>query len=141
MTIREDILLAMLAAAASAPSLGGRIFRSRTAALLVDQSPSAVIRPADESVAPLNELAQRDFRVQVMIIARGAIPDQLADTAIGQVHALLCADPSFGGRAAQLFEESSRWTYAAADQDACELDVRYRVRLYTPENSLTAPLS
>jgi len=141
MTIRKDILVAMAAAAAAAPSLGtARVFRSRTSAIARNESPALVIRPSDEGVTPMDGVAERDFSVQVLIIARGDIPDDIADQVIGEVHALFAADPSFGGRAAHLFETSSAWTFADADEAACELDVRYRVRLYTPEGSLTEPL-
>jgi hypothetical protein len=141
MTIRESILEAMRAAAE--PALAGlaRVFRSRVEAVTRSEGHAVIIRPADESVNTVGDLAERDFHVQILLLVRGAIPDQVADGIIGPLHEALCADPSFGGLAVQLFEESSRWTYASADEPACELDVRYRVRLYTPETSLTRPLS
>lgn len=99
-----------------------------------------VIRPVAESVDSTGDVAQRDFVVEFIVITRGDVPDELADAAICEVHDLLCADPSFGGLAAQLFEQSSNWDFADADQTACELTVRYRVRYFTPENSLSSPL-
>jgi hypothetical protein len=140
MTIREDILEAMKAAAETAPHAAGHVFRSRTVAVARDEGQAVIIRPADESVNTLDDLAERDFHVQVLVLARGEVPDRIADEIIGEVHEAFCVDPSFGGLAVQLFEESSRWTFISADQPACELDVRYRVRLYTPETSLSGRL-
>lgn len=136
MTIRKQILDAMAAAIQPAASLGGRVYRSRATALTSNESPGLVIRPADESVNVLGDMAERDFSVQILVIARGEVPDDIADGVIEEVHALLCADPSFGGLAAQLFETGSSWAFSDADETACELDVRYRVRAYTPEDSL-----
>lgn len=139
MSIRKQILEAMKVAAMQAPSLQGpevRVFRSRTAAISSGESPALIIRPADESVNPMNEVAERDFSVQLLILARGDVPDDIADAVIEEVHPLFAADPSFGGLAAQMFETSSNWTYGDGDEPICELDVRYRVRLYTPESSL-----
>lgn len=141
MTIRKQILLAMEAAAMRAPSLGDRVYRSRAASMSRAEGESGlIIRPSDENVSTTDDLAERDFNVQVIVLARGEIPDDVADEIIGEVHAELCADPSFGGLAAQLFESGSQWTFAEADNNVCELDVRYRIRLYTPENSLTKSL-
>jgi hypothetical protein len=137
MTIRKQILQAMQAAIMPAASLNGRVFRSRAAALAREETPALVIRPADESTNGMGEVAERDFSVQILIFTRGEIPDDIADDVIAEVHALLCVDPSFGGFAAHLFEAGSTWTFADTDETACELDVRYRVRLYTPEDSLS----
>jgi hypothetical protein len=143
MTIRKQILKAMEAAVSSAPTLGGRVFRSRAQALDKKEWPGLIIRPADETVSPNSEVAERDFRVQFLIIAceeGNETADDIADAVIGEVHDLLSKDPSFGGLAAQLFEESTRWDFLDAEGTTCELDVRYRVRLYTPEDSLTRTL-
>jgi len=141
MTIRKQILEAMAAAAMAAPSLNGRIYRSRTAALARAESPALIIRPAEESTNSLGEAAERDFIVQFIVLARGEVPDDIADAVIEEVHACLWTDPTFGDLVARLFKLSSSWTFSSADGEACELDVRYRVRYYTPEDSLASTLS
>lgn len=142
MTIRKQILLAMVAAAMQATSLGGRVYRSRAASLSRTEGENGlIIRPSDENVSTVDDMSERDFNVQFIFLARGEIPDDFADQIIGEVHEELCADPSFGGLAAQLFESGTQWHFIEADNNLCEVEVRYRVRLYTPEDSLTRPLS
>lgn len=140
MTIRKQILEAMKAAAMRAPSLNGRVERSRTTAIARNESTVGVIRPSAEGVEARGGIAERDFIVEFIVIARGGVPDDIADEVIDEVHAEFCADPSFGGLAAQLFEQGSNWDFVDADQAACELTARYRVRYYTPEDSLTNPI-
>lgn len=130
----------MVEAVSLAPSLQDeqpRVYRNRAAAIASNESPVLIIRPADESVNIISDLAERNFHVQLIVIATGGTPDDIADGVIGEVHDLICRDPGFGGLAAGLLEVSSSWTFTGADESTCELNVRYRVKHYTPGNSLT----
>lgn len=141
MTIRKKILDAMAAALNGVEALEDRVYRSRVAAFSHEDSPAVALRRLNEDVSVQGEMAERDFMVGISILTRGATADDDADDLAAKVHEALASDPSFGGLAAGLFEVGSGWNLVDADDTACELVIRYRVRYYTPEGSLTQQLS
>lgn len=136
MTVRDAILEAIKALVANIPN--AVVYRSREAALSREEGVGILIRPEEEDATQLGrEATKRDFKIVVTVIARGDIPDQIADPIVEQVHAALMADDTFGKIVAQVIEHSTKWDFEVADQNAVAVEMRYTVRLMTPANSLS----
>lgn len=138
-TIREAILAKLQQLLA--PVVNGGVYRSREAAIDRKEGVGIVIRPADESPEFKADIfAMRDFVVELEIIARGQIPDQVADPFVGAAHAAIMADPTLGGLVARTIEEATKWDFEQADMNAVSVTIRYKLRYATPANSLTRSL-
>ena len=97
-----------------------------------------ILEPAEEPVEyKANTLAFRTFTIKVTILARGAVPDQVADSVRVPMHAALMSDPTLGGLSLRIAEEASEWTFEEADQTAVRLEVKYKIFYATPTGSLT----
>lgn len=139
MSMRENILAAVLAIAD--PIANATAYRSREAALARMEGAAILIRPEEETVVTLGYGAsQRDLVVLAEVIARGQIPDKVADPIVQAFHAALMVDPTLGGLVARTIEESTKWNFEIADQNAVAIEIRYRVRYLTPVNSLASTI-
>lgn len=100
-SIREEILSTLKALLIDATDAGDSVFRSRATALERQLSPAIVVRWSnDDPREKLGRDAQsRDLEAVIEIVTRGDEPDALADPLLVQVHALIFADPTLGGRA------------------------------------------
>lgn len=137
-TLRSGILSA-LQALITAANVGAAVYRSRETALARSEGAAILIRPEDEPVVKQTQnLAIRDLTVCFTVLARGQIPDEVADPIIGAMHAALCADQTLGGRVARILENGTRWEFEEADQDAVAAEVRYTLRYMTPVASISA---
>jgi len=136
MSNRENILAALQA---KFDKLGSGVtsWRSREAALARAEGPAIITHPEEESAELLaNGMVRRDFGVVVTVIARGQIPDKVADGVVERMHNTLTADQTLGGLCARIVEESTKWDFENADMSACIVEVRYRFRYITPATSL-----
>ena len=66
----------------------------------------------------------------MVVIARGTIPDNLADATIESLHSKLLTDPTVGGLAIDIRPSTTTFELIEADQPAglimCEFEVDYR---------------
>lgn len=137
-TLRSGILLA-LKTLIEAANVGAVVYRSREAALARAEGPAICIRPEDEPVVKQTQnLAIRDLTVCISVIARGQVPDEIADPIIAAMHAAICADQTVGGRVARIIENGTKWDFEQADQNACIAEVRYTLRYMTNVATLSA---
>jgi hypothetical protein len=137
MSAREQILQAMTALADTVP--GVVVYRSREAALSRAEGTAILVRPEEETVvSEMTGFTKRDLAVGVTIIARGQIPDQVADAAIVAMHAAVAANQTLGGLCARIIEEATKWDFEVADQNAVAAVVTYRIRYLTSATTLAS---
>lgn len=119
-------------------------YRSREAAFDRSEGVGILVKPEDEQTELRSmfggSTVLRSLTVVVTILARGAIPDQIADPIIAGVHAAITADRTLGGRCALVIEHSTKWDFEVADQTAVAAELRFIVRYQTSASDLTAQI-
>lgn len=137
-SIRDQILDAITALGNTVP--GAAAFRSREAALAREEGPAILVRWTDDQAATeMSDLTKRDLNATVTFIARGDIPDKIADPIMVAMHAALYRDQTLGGLSAgRIIEGETKPDFEVADQDVVAIIVNYRVRYLTPANSLAS---
>ena len=77
---------------------GVSTYRSRLTALSRAESPAIVLRwEKDDVVKRNNDLSEHELVVVVDVIARGAVPDSIADQYCVSAHAKIMEDENVGG--------------------------------------------
>ena len=118
---------------------GATATRSREVAIKRTDGPAILLRPEDEQISrQTTGLAVRDLVVVVAVVTRGSVPDTAADPFLAAIVAKLMADPTLGGKAASIMEESTRFDFEVAEQTALEAAMRFTIRYMTPAGSLAA---
>jgi transcriptional antiterminator Rof (Rho-off) len=138
MSARESILAAMGTLLGTVP--GATFYRSREAAIARSESTAIVLEPEEESVelrTSTGALSVRTLTALVLVVARGQIPDQIADPVIQSLHAKLMADRTLGGLCALIIEHGTKWTFDEADLTAVTVEMRYGVRYMTNASDLS----
>ena len=132
-TKREQILAALKTQLAGTTGVGTRIFRSRPEAFKRADTPSIVIEPiSDQPSINSSTYLKIDWTliVRVVVIARGNVPDNIADPTIESLHTKMVNDPTLGGLAVDIRPSSTSFEFLEADQPAavimCEYEVDYR---------------
>jgi hypothetical protein len=131
-TRRETILAAVRTALTNTTGVSTRIYRSRVEPMARAESPAIVIEPVNDTAEQNTSLPTLDWSltVRISVIVRGAIPDQLADPIVENMHAKLMADLTLGGVAMDIRPQSVNFELVEADQPAgvisCDYLIRYR---------------
>lgn len=133
-TIREQILTAIATALVGTAGVGTRIYRSRPEAVSRAESPALLIEPVqNQSQQFVIGYLQHTLTVNITVISRGAIPDQLADSTINSLHGKLMADLTLGGLCQDVQPGATRFSIEDGDQPAaaiaCEYNIIYRTTL------------
>jgi len=151
MTARENIL-AYFVTLLSVPAVenDAAVFRSRQEALAREEGSAIIVQPEEENVtlrARNIDLALRDLVVLVTVITRATsganvtpnlTADQVADPIFEALHLAIMKDVTLAGRAAAVFEQSTRFDFELADQAAMAAQVRYLVKYQTRASDLAA---
>jgi hypothetical protein len=139
MTARESILEYLVALLAGVQDV--TVFRSREAALDKSEGIAILVKPEEEPVEMRSRsgtgLVFRNLTVVITVIARGVVPDQLADPAVQSVHSLIMADQTLQGRCALLMEQSTKWDFEVGDGTAVAVEMRYTVRYQTSAKDIS----
>jgi hypothetical protein len=131
-TKRETILTAVRTQLTGTTGVGTRIYRSRVEPMARAESPAIVVEPVNDTAQQNTSLPTLDWSltVRVAVIVRGAIPDQLADPIVEDLHSKLMADLTLGGVAIDVQPQSVSFEMVEADQPAgvisCDYLIRYR---------------
>lgn len=131
-TRRETILAAVRTALTGTTGVSTRIYRSRVEPMARAESPAIVVEPVQDQAEQNTSLPTLDWSltVRVAVIVRGAIPDQVADPIVENMHSRLMADLTLGGYAIDIQPQSVNFEMVEADQPAgvisCEYLIRYR---------------
>ena len=138
MTIREQILSTIATKLASAPSIGAPVYRSRVTPLARGESPAVIVEPlqdqANQAVIPKIDWT---MGVRISVIVRGAIPDQTADTIIGNIHAKMTADLTMGGYAYDVQPNTTSWEFVESDQPSAVVSYDFLILYRTSLTDLT----
>lgn len=138
-SIREQILDHIASTLAAVTETTGRVYRSRVEAFARDEAPALVVEPARDNATPVStNFIDWALSVTVAAHTRGAIPDQLADPILQQIHSLLAADRTLGGLAKDCWPESIEFQRDPADQASGWTVCTYRVSYRTMVTDLTA---
>lgn len=125
---RETILAAIKAALQGVDGIDGRVYRSRPDPNERAAAPYIALEWSSENATPLSvPQIERTLTVQVSVLVRGDEPDRLADPIAVSVHALMMADPTFGGLAIDTMLKAASFEAASADQTAGRLTHEYDV--------------
>lgn len=136
-TVREQMLAYL--ATRLGPATGFAFYRSREAPVTRSEGVVGVLYPEEETVEYRgNRLALRTFIVKLVVVARAAIPDSAADTAVADIHAAVMKDATLGGLCGVIVDDTVKWDFALADQNAVGVEMRYRIKYATTFNDLTA---
>ena len=139
-SLREQILVAIQTKLSTVPN--ATVFRSRQDAVAREEGNALLLQPEKESPQKRSSApggtVLRDFLINVIVMARGDPPDQVADAVIAVAHAQIMSDPTLGNLCAQVIDDSTEWTFQEADLTACEVKIRYIVRYLTTLNSLSS---
>jgi hypothetical protein len=134
MTKRENILAQLVTTLASTTGVDGRVYRSRVEPMARGEMPALVIEPVSDTPEQTT-VATLDWTLQarVSVLVRGAVPDQLADPIVEDVHAKIMADQSLNGYAIDVLPGGVSFEMVEADQPAgvigLDFEIRYRTSL------------
>lgn len=138
-TKREQILARIVANLANTVGVGNRIYRSRIEPLSRSETPAIVVEFVDDVAEMQLSLPYLNWRltVQILVITRGNVPDQLADPTVKSLHAKLMADIQLNNLAFDILPISQSFQIVESDQPtgivSCLYAVRYRTSLQTLE--------
>ena len=135
---REIILQRIVTALAGSAGVGSRIYRSRVEPLARGEAPAIVVEPvSDTAVQDTLGTLQWTMTVRVAVIVRGAVPDQLADPVIVDVHSKLMGDSTLGGYVIDMLPTTVAFENIEADQPAGGVSAEFAVTYRTSLNSLS----
>lgn len=138
-TIRKQILAQIKAALTGTAGAGARIYRSRAEAFSRSESIAILIEPIQDMPSQnVIDYDQNLLNVRIAVIARGAIPDDIADDTVADLHAKLMADFTLGGLAQDIQRGPTSFQIEEADQTAGVTSCQYNVMYRTQLNDLSA---
>ena len=127
---REQILAAIKTNLTGTTGVGTRIYRSRVAALTRSESPALVLEPITDTPDINNTRIDWTLRVRVVVIVRGEIPENIADSTIESLHTKILTNTTLGGLAIDIQPSTQSFEVLDADQPAgvitCEYEIQYR---------------
>ncbi len=131
---REQILAALATSLAATPSIGANVYRSRAAGALRAETPMVILEPLQDSASePTIYYVDWQLITRLTILARGSIPDQVADPVVTAVYARMMADLTVGGLAYDVEPRGVTWQIGDADAESveimCDFVVKYRTAL------------
>lgn len=135
---RETIMQRIVSALAGTAGVGSRIYRSRVVPLARGEAPALVVEPVSDS-ATQDTLATLMWTLtfRVSVIVRGNVPDQLADSAMVDIHSKLMADDTLDGMVIQLLPTTVAFEMIEADQPAGVVSAEFTAQYRTELNSLS----
>ena len=140
-TKREQILSKIKTNLAGTTGVGTRIYRSRAEAFTRSETPAIIIEPISDTPQDTSSFYNQvthEFRVRIVVVARGAVPDNVADPTIESLHTKVLSDTTLNGLCIDIRPSTTSFEILEADQPAgvisCEFDIEYRT-LY---NSLSS---
>lgn len=135
---RENILARVATALAGTSGVGSRIYRSRVVPLARGEAPALVVEPVSDScVQDTLSTLMWTLTFRVSVIVRGNIPDQLADSAMLDVHSKLMGDATLDGMVIIMLPSTVSFEMLEADQPAGVVSAEFTAQYRTSLNSLS----
>ena len=132
-TKREQILAKIKTNLAGTTGVGTRIYRSRAEAFTRSETPAIIIEPISDTPQDTSSFynsVTHEFRIRITVVARGAVPDNVADPTIESMHTKVLTDPTLGGLSIDIRPSTTSFEILEADQPAgvisCDYEVDYR---------------
>ncbi|MFZ9620422.1 MAG: hypothetical protein ACO289_04410 [Prochlorococcaceae cyanobacterium] len=99
-----------------------------------------MVEPISDNAAQNTALPTLDWSmvVRISVIVRGAVPDQLADPIIENLHSKVMADLTLGGYAIDVQPIGVTFNFTEADGTAGEIQCDYRVLYRTSVTNLAS---
>jgi hypothetical protein len=138
-TKREQILAAIKTALNGTTGVGTRIYRSRVEAFARSECPALVVEPVNDEASIETSLPTLSWRltVQIAVVVRGTVPDQLADPIVQSLHSKLTADLTLGGYAMDIQPVNISFDLVEGDQPTGVVTCTYRVLYRTSVTDLS----
>ena len=138
-TKREQILARLLTTLANTTGVSTRIYRSRVVPLSRAESPAIVLEPVSDTVEQNTSLPTLDhtLTVKISVIARGDIPDNVADPIVESLHAKIMSDLTVNNLAIDVQPSDTSFELLDADQPGGVISCDYLVRYRTEIDDLT----
>lgn len=138
-TRREQILSAIVTALAGTTGVSTRIYRSRVDPVSRAESPALIVQPVRDVPKENTSLPSTDhtLTIRVLVIVRGAVPDQAADPIIESLHARLMTNQSLGALIMGINEAPTDFELEPADLPSGVIQCLYQVLYRTRANDLT----
>jgi hypothetical protein len=138
-TKREAILAAIVTALAGTTGVGTRIYRSRPEAFSRAETPAISIEWVADDPSIDTSLPTLTWRLtaRIIVVARGDIPDQIADPVVESIHSKLTADQSLGGLAMDVQPVSVGFELVESDMPTGVVTCDYRIIYRTAFNELS----
>ena len=135
---RETILQQVMTALVGTAGVGARIYRSRVVPLARGEAPALVVEPvSDSAVQDTLGTLMWTLTFRVSVIVRGNVPDQLADSAMLDVHSKLMGNATLDGIVIQLLPTTVSFEMMEADQPAGVVSAEFTAQYRTALNSLS----
>lgn len=135
---RETILAQVVDALAGTAGVGTRIYRSRVVPLARGEAPALVVEPvSDSAVQDTIATLMWTLTFRVSVIVRGNVPDQLADSAMEDVHSKLMSDQTLDGLVIIMLPTTVNFEMLEADQPAGVVSAEFTAQYRTSLNSLS----
>jgi hypothetical protein len=117
---------------------GVTTYRSRLTAFSRAESPAFVLRPEKEDITKRNnDFSERELVLVIDVIARGAIPDSIADQYCVSAHEKIMEDETLGGLTLFTREIGTVWEMPQdTDLDAVVIPMRYLIAYRTVAKTL-----
>lgn len=131
---REQILAALKTKLATLT--GVAVHRSRLTAATREEGLVILLSWETDTPARNNVLSEWQLSLRVAVIARGAVPDSVADSTAVAAHAKVMEDENLGGLCLGIETQAQELELAEADQDAGQITLRYLVRYRTNRKTL-----
>ena len=137
-TRREQILARMKTNLDSAA--GATVYRSRVEPLARGEVPAIIIEPVNDQPTDTNFFDKLDWtmRVRVTTFVRADEPDDSSDTYTQQVHSLLMADQTCGGKALDLTPDRKDFNIYEADVPLGVISQDFLVRYRSSRTDLAS---
>ncbi len=135
---RETILAAITTLLETIPGTGG-VFRAKQPPIVRDDNPIIVFdwsgEIPNETVIPFMDW---QLSVRIEIVARGIIPDQVADPIINLVYAALMSNPTISGNAMDTFPVQVGNNPVEVDNGGTVIIMDFRIKHRTAYADMTA---
>jgi len=118
---------------------GATVYRSRLTAATREEGVVIVLSwESDTAGGRANSLIDWQLSLRVVVIARGPVPDSVADATAVAAHAKVMEDENLSGLCLGIEPLAQELELAEADQDAGAITLRYLIRYRTHRKTLDA---
>jgi hypothetical protein len=138
-SIREQLLQSVLTRLQPVvANEGATLHRSPALAISRERCPALIVFAESDVVTDrANDRSVRELAIKIVALSRGQNAESHADRMISASHAVLMAEPTFGGLAIGIHETGCDWETEESDALIVSIPARYRIVYRTLAADLT----